>query len=364
MVELPVSDRPVTEPPLRVGVIGAGVWAQVSHIPRLVARGDVELVGVCRKGAAELVELAARFGFTVASEDYRDVLAAGLDVVVVSSPAALHFEHALAALEAGAHVLVEKPLTISAEHARQLHRRADELGRHVVVAFGWNYLPTYVAAAELWADGGVGRIEHVMMHMGSGTRQLLQGSLLKSATVDDPSAEAPTWTDPAVSGGGYAQAQLSHLLAWGLGITGLRAETVYALGYRPPGAAVEIHDALAVRFAGGATAAVSGASFHSGSQDNRHQYEIRVFGDEGQLHADLERDRLWLWRHDSGPREIALPPAAGAYHCDGPVDAIVDLARGRAVVNRSPLELGVRTVELLAAAYESMATGAVAHVAP
>ena len=160
-----------------------------------------------------------------------------------------------------------------------------------------------------------------------------------------------------MSGGGYAQAQLSHILGWALGVTGLRADSVYALGFRPPHANVELHDAMAIRFAGGATGAVSGASFHSGSQSDRHQYEIRVFGDEGQLHADLERDRLWWWRADRGGEDIPLPVDAGAYHCVGPVDTIVDLALGRDVVNRSPIELGARTVDVLAAAYRSMASG-------
>lgn len=69
---------------LRVGVIGAGVWAQVSHLPTLLARpDDVELVGVCRHGAAELRDVAERFGFSLASEDYRDILAADLDLCVV-----------------------------------------------------------------------------------------------------------------------------------------------------------------------------------------------------------------------------------------------------------------------------------------
>ena len=292
-----------------VGVIGAGVWAQVSHIPALAARGDeVELVAVCRKGPDELAKVAEQFGFPIASEDYRDVLDAGVDVCVVSSPVSLHHEHALAALDAGAHVLIEKPVTIDPADAWELVRRADELDRHVVVAFGWNHLPTFARASELWAQGGVGNVEHVMVHMASGTRQLLDGSSLYSAGPTDPVVDTRTWTDPAMSGGGYAQAQLSHILGWALGVTGLRADSVYALGFRPPHANVELHDAMAIRFAGGATGAVSGASFHSGSQSDRHQYEIRVFGDEGQLHADLERDRLWWWRADRGNAERLYDP--------------------------------------------------------
>ena len=60
---------------------------------------------------------------------------------------------------------------------------------------------------------------------------------------------------------------------------------------------------------------------------------------------------------DRGGEDIPLPVDAGAYHCVGPVDTIVELALGRDVVNRSPIELGARTVDVLAAAYRSMASG-------
>lgn len=268
-----------------------------------------------------------------------------------------HYEHAAAALEAGAHVLIEKPVTIDPADAWRLAERARELDRHMVVAFGWNYLPTFGEAVSQWESAGVGDVEHVMIHMASGTRELLDGSSLFSAGPTEAVVDTRTWTDPARSGGGYAQAQLSHILGWALGVTGLVAEQVYALGYHPAGSSIELHDTMSIRFTNGATGSVSGASFHSGSQDDRHQYEIRVFGSEGQLHADLERDRLWVWRTDRPGVEVPLPPDAGAYHCRGPVDTLVDLALGRPTVNRSPIELGARTVDVLSAAYRSMSSG-------
>ena len=343
---------------LRVGVIGAGVWAQISHIPTLLERADeIELVGVCRKGVEELQRIKDKFGFAMASEDYRDVLDAGVDVCIVSSPVRFHHEQTLAAMEAGAHVLVEKPVTVNPADSWELVERSDALRRHLVVAFGWNYLPTFIEAQQLWAEGGVGTIEHVMIHMASGTRQLLDGTSLNSAGPTEAVADTRTWTDPAISGGGYGQAQLTHILGWALGVTGLRAEQVFAFGSQPDGAPVELHDTLSIRFRGGGTGSVSGASFHSGSQSDRHQYEIRVFGSEGQMHADLERDRLWIWRGDGSEREVRLPLNAGAYNCRGPVNTIIDLAQGRGVVNRSPIELGARTVEVLSAAYTSMQSG-------
>lgn len=348
---------------LRIGVIGAGVWAQISHIPTLLERSDeIELVGVCRIGTDELQRIKDKFGFSMASEDYRDLLDAGLDVCIVSSPVGFHHEHALAALDAGAHVLLEKPVTVDAADAWEIAARADQLGKHVVVAFGWNYLPTFVAAQEQWTGGGVGTIEHVMVHMASGTRELLAGTSLHSAGPTDEVVDTRTWTDPTISGGGYGQAQLAHILGWTLGLTGLRAEQVFALGSQPVGAPVELHDTFSIRFRGGSTGSVSGASFHSGSQNDRHQYEIRVFGSDGQLHADLERDRLWMWRSDGTEVNVELPVNAGAYNCRGPVHTLLDLAQGRNVVNRSPIELGARTVEVLAGAYASLRSGRLERV--
>lgn len=343
---------------VRVGVIGAGAWATASHLPTLQTRAsELEFVAVCRKGKKELAEVAERFGFEFASEDYRAVLDAGVDLCIVSSPLALHYEHARAALEAGCHVLLEKPVTIEPEHAWELSALAKEYDRHVVVAFGWNYMPTYRQALHAWGSEGVGTIEHVSMHMASGIRELLGGTSVSSTGNPDDKADTRTWTDPALSGGGYGQAQLPHALGWALGLTSLRASEVFAFGSGPDSAPVELHDAIAVRFEGGASGSISGASYHGGVQGNRHQLEIRVFGSKGQLHADLERDRLWLWRDDGTDLAPGLVEDAGVYHCEGPPLALLDLILERDVHNASPMELGARTVELLNAAYRSMASG-------
>lgn len=343
---------------VRVGVIGAGVWATTSHLPTLMRRKDeIEMVGVCRKGGQELAKVANDFGFRVASEDYQDILDAGIDLCVVSSPVGFHYEHAKAALESGAHVLLEKPVTIDPAQAWSLVDLAQRLDRHVVVAFGWNYLPTHRRARELWGTRGIGNIEHLMVHMCSGIRELLLGTSVSSTGDPNDKADTSTWTDPKISGGGYGQAQLSHALGWILGLTGLRAESVFAMAGGPAEATVELHDAIAVRFKGGAIGSISGASAH-GMQGIRHQMEYRVFGNEGQLHADLERDRLMFWRFDGEKQEAVLPLDAGSYHCEGPPLTLLDLIVGRTTENLSPMELGARTVEVLSAVYRSIDSGA------
>ena len=139
-------------------MIGAGSWAIANHIPILAARDDVDLVSAVRTNREALAMLRDRFGFEHVSDDYRDALALGLDAVVVASPAGLHYEHVKAALEAGAHVLCEKPFTTEPEHAWELHDIASELGRHLLLALGWNYRPTAIEAKRLMEAPGVGNV--------------------------------------------------------------------------------------------------------------------------------------------------------------------------------------------------------------
>jgi predicted dehydrogenase len=348
---------------LRLGVIGAGSWAVSSHLPNFARRGDdVEFVAVARKGAEMLEKIRGDFGFQIASEDYRDVLAAGVDICLVASPTGLHHEHAKAAMEAGAHVLVEKPFTITPADAWDLVETAQRLDRHVVVAFGWNYKPMVRGLKARGDEAGIGTVEHMTIQMASVTRELLSNTGAYPDAAPETIPEQRTWTDPAVSGGGYGQAQLSHALGLGLWLTGLRGEAAFALMSAPLDAPVELHDAVAVRYRGGAIGTLAGGSCHLGANANKHQLEVRAIGSEGQLHVDVEREQAWLWRPD-GEYKPALAPGDGAYDCDGPPDTLIDLALGRPVENHSPAELAARTVEILDAAYRSARTGQLEPVA-
>jgi predicted dehydrogenase len=326
-------------------------------------RDDIDFTIVNRRDPVVLERIRERFGFERASTDWRDVIAAEPDIVVVASPASLHAEQALAALRAGAHVLCEKPFTVDAADAWEVVRTADAVGRTVVVAFGWNFNPMTVEARRvLDALGGLGEVELVTITMASTARELLTSAYHYAAGDDDIAPNPETWRDPRLSGGGYGQAQLSHALGLGLWLSGLRASEVHAFAWAPPGAAVELHDAIAVRFANGAVGTIAGASSHLGTDEGRHQMEIRILGSRGQLEIDVGRDTLRAWGTD-GPLDVApVAPGTGRYECAGPVDALVRSALGRPVVNAAPAELGARTTELLAAADRSAASGTPQHV--
>ena len=161
---------------VRVGIIGAGSWAASNHIPVLKDRDDVELVVACRQGNEELALLKEQFGFEHVTENYQDALGHELDAVIVASPSGFHFEHAKAALESGANVLCEKPFTIDPGHAWELDALAKSLNRELILSFGWNYRPLVISAKNLMEEHGVGKIQHVMVAMGSGTRELLKAT--------------------------------------------------------------------------------------------------------------------------------------------------------------------------------------------
>jgi predicted dehydrogenase len=349
---------------LRLGVIGAGSWAIASHLPNFAKRRDeVEFVAVARKGSVMLAKIRDDWGFQVASEDYHDVIDAAVDICLVASPTSLHHEHAKAALESGAHVLVEKPVTIDPADAWDLVETAERLGRHLLVSFGWNYMPMVRTAKELMANEGVGEIEQLMLHMASTTRELLLNTGAYPQASAETIPEQATWTDPRLSGGGYAQAQLSHAL----GLTywlcpDLEPAEVFAFMSAPYGAPVELHDAVAMRFTNGAVGTMDGGSAHLNAGDNKHQVELRVIGSDGQFQIDLEREALWLFRVPKRDVRPELDPNAGLYDCDGPPNALVDLALGRPAQNCSPGWLGARTVETIDACYRSAQLATVAKV--
>ena len=239
---------------VRVGVIGAGSWAIASHLPHLANHDDLEFVGISRKGPEILKKISDRYGFKVASEDYRDVLNAGVDICVIGSPTGLHHEHAKAALEAGAHVMCEKPVTINPADAWDLDATAKRVGKELIIAFGWNYMPMMQEAKALMEKYGIGDLEHLTIHMSSATRELLSNTGAYPDATPEALPDEKTWTDPTLSGGGYGQAQLSHALGMGLWVTGARAESGFALMSAPMNAPVEMHDAISYRFEGGAIA--------------------------------------------------------------------------------------------------------------
>src|SRR6516225_2520922 len=123
----------MTPSKVRLGFLGAGWWATANHMPLLAQRDDVEFVGVCRLGAAELARVKEAFGFHFATEDAQALVERpDLDAIIVTSPHTLHHAHAKLALERGLHVLCEKPMCTTGSEARELVRLARQKNVHLV----------------------------------------------------------------------------------------------------------------------------------------------------------------------------------------------------------------------------------------
>jgi predicted dehydrogenase len=336
----------------RIGVIGAGWWAVVNHIPVLKKIPDCEVVAVNRLGAPELAEVQKTFGIAQGFEDYREMLdRVPMDAVVISSPHTMHYEHAVAALEKGCHVLVEKPLTTNAADARALVALADRLGRQIVVPYGWNFKPWTEEARQLATR--VGRIEHVVLQMANALDDLFAGQPMKETEGAMFRPPASTWADPKRAGG-FGWGQLVHALGLLFGVADIAPREVFAITGQSP-AGVDYYDAATVRFEGGATGAISGSA--TLPKGRPVQIDLRIFGSEGMLLVDIERERLELRRRDGNDTVVPLKPGDGAYTCEEPLQVLVDIALGRPTLNGAPGIVGQRAVEVLDALYRSAASG-------
>ncbi len=147
---------------LRVGLIGTSWWADLEHLPGLRARGDVVVSGLCGRDPARLAALAAKYQVPETYTDWRALIARGrLDALFVSTPNALHREQSLAALDAGVHVVCEKPLALTAAEAGELRDRARARDRRTLVFFTHRALAASALVKRLVGEGFLGRPVHV-----------------------------------------------------------------------------------------------------------------------------------------------------------------------------------------------------------
>jgi predicted dehydrogenase len=146
-------------------VVGTGfLGAQRAAAARLTSR--FRLVAVTDADPTTAEEVAARHG-VVAVQDIRDGLASqGVDAVVIATPHGDHADAIRLALEAGKHVLCEKPLTVRSDEARTLAMLADESRLRLATGFNHRYYPPVRDALELVASTAVGRVGSVRAQVG------------------------------------------------------------------------------------------------------------------------------------------------------------------------------------------------------
>lgn len=138
----------------RVAFIGAGTIVQRGHIPSFQRLPNVETVAVCDVNLDRAQAVAAETKIPHSFSDYAQMLAeVRPDVVVIATPNIYHTPMTLAALEAGAHVLCEKPLALTYADAKAMYAKAGEVGRTLTVGTHYRW-STPMRAAKAHADAG------------------------------------------------------------------------------------------------------------------------------------------------------------------------------------------------------------------
>jgi predicted dehydrogenase len=336
---------------VRVAVIGCGWWATYAHLPALQSNPRAEIAALVEHDPARLAAAGLEFGVPATYTDPERMLAeVELDAVVIAAPNALHHPLAKLALEAGKHVLVEKPMTIEPADARELTALAGERGVQLLVGYPLHYNAQTLALRAAIASGAIGEIEHVACLYASIVRELYRGDpepyrdVVFGYPVNPPAAR--TYADPTVSGGGQGQSQISHAAALLLWLTGLRPRDVFAFSnnFELP---VDLVDTLAIRFQGGALGALSSTGSVTPGQEEVVRYEI--FGREGHILFDVNQGSASI--HRDGRVEL-LPALAQdlRWPIFAPVENLVGVALGEQR-NGSPAEVALGAVELISAMY-------------
>lgn len=142
---------------LRVAVLGAGAWARHAHIPGWQRDPRATVVAICDPKRELAEAYAAEFGIREANDDWQHtVTRADVDVVDIVTPSETHYELACAALEAGKHVLCEKPVAYDFRQTRAAAAMARQKGLKTKLGFTFRYSPGVQYARALLDDGFVG----------------------------------------------------------------------------------------------------------------------------------------------------------------------------------------------------------------
>ncbi len=334
---------------LRTAVVGTG-FVGPFHVDAVRRGGFADVAVVVGSDQERTARSATALGVERWSTSLRDVLAdPSIDVVHVCTPNRTHVELASLALEAGKHVVVEKPAALDAASARDLAALAARLGRHAAVAYTYRGYPMVRRARALVANGELGEL------------RLLHGAYLQD-WLAEPSDY--NWrVDPEVSGVSRAIADIgSHWFDTAEFISGLRVDAVLAdlatfipVRRRPQAAGVavafgagsgptepvEVHSedaaTVLVRFAGGARGAFVVSQVSPG---RKNAFTLELAGSRRSLDwAQEDPERLWL--RDRGEARLltrglpdAIPagdgrgvPSLPAGHPEGWAEALRDVLR-------------------------------------
>src|SRR5712691_7962269 len=178
---------------VRIGVVGCGMVAQAEHLQNLLQLADrFEIAALAEPSRTVREAMAARYGVSGAHEDYRELLSAGgVEAVLIAAPAATHAEIVVAALDAGLHVFVEKPLCITLADADRIVGARDRAGKVVQVGYMKRHDPAWERMlAELPGSTRDLRYVRVMCHDPEWVPFFAEGDIVKGTDIPRDVIEA------------------------------------------------------------------------------------------------------------------------------------------------------------------------------
>lgn len=280
---------------LRWGMIGGGEGSQIGPAHRLgaLADGNFDLVaGALDADPDRGRDFARRLGIAPdrAYGDWQEMLEGErnredrLDLVTVATPNATHFEITRAFLQAGFHVLCEKPMTMTVEEAEEIVRIARDAGRICAVNYCYTAYPMVREMRAMVRSGQIGRVRLVVTNFSHGHHA-------DAADADNPRVR---WRyDPAMAGisGQFADCGI-HAMHMASFVTGDQVERVSAdFVSAIPSRDLEDDAMVNFRMAGGTVGRLWTSSVAVGRQ---HGFDIQVFGETGGLRwASEQPNQVW-----------------------------------------------------------------------
>jgi predicted dehydrogenase len=270
---------------IRLGMVGGGIGAFIGDVHRMAARLDdrYELVaGAFSSDPARTKESAAEFGvaedrayedFTTMAREER-ARADGIEAVAIVTPNHLHHAPARAFLDAGIHVICDKPLTASLEDARELQALVKESDLLFAVTYNYSGYPMVRQAREMIGDGALGDIRVVQV-------EYPQDWL--STDLETSGQKQAAWrTDPKQAGAGGSLGDIGthafHLTEF---VTGLEVTSLLAdLHAFVPGRQLDDNAQMLLRFSNGARGSLWASQVAVGHENG---LRIRVYGEQASL---------------------------------------------------------------------------------
>ncbi len=252
---------------IRYGVVGAGWISQAAFMPGVAHTENSEMTAIVTSDDEKATELAKHYGIAhVCGYDGYDALlrSGDVDAVYVATPNERHREFVVPALEAGIHVLLEKPMATSSEDARAMNDAASRSSAKFMVAYRLHFESATLAAAQIVRNGGLGEIRS------------FTSVFTQHVAASNHRASGGYWAGPVPDMGTYPINAVRNLFD-------AEPQTVHAVGQRNPDAGLGDFDdtvAVTMTFSHGRTAQFTVS--YAGEQIGRYT----VVGMDGTLEVD------------------------------------------------------------------------------